>query len=108
MTNKNILISGAGIAGPTLAYWLKRYGFNPTIVEKSPISRQGGYIFGLDEKRGVEVLERMGVWPQVQAERFEGYQYVFVNEQNKRISTFNAVQAYQRSNWPNDYLYEAG
>jgi hypothetical protein len=29
ITNKNILISGASIAGPTLAYWLKRYGFEP-------------------------------------------------------------------------------
>lgn len=89
MTNKNILISGAGIAGPTLAYWLKRYGFNPTVVEKSPVPRQGGYIFGLDGKRGVEVLERMGVWPQVEKERFEGYQYVFVDKENKPISGMN-------------------
>lgn len=42
MNNKNILISGAGIAGPTLAYWLKRYGFNPTIIEVAPKPRQGG------------------------------------------------------------------
>ncbi len=89
MTNKNILISGAGIAGPTLAYWLKKYGFNPTVVEKSPVPRQGGYIFGLDGKRGVEVLERMGVWPQVEKERFEGYQWTFVDKDNKPISVMN-------------------
>src|ERR1700712_156812 len=29
----DILISGASIAGPALAYWLGRYGFRPTIVE---------------------------------------------------------------------------
>ena len=39
-----VLISGAGIAGPTLAYWLARYGFQPTIVEKAPHLRTGGYI----------------------------------------------------------------
>ena len=39
-----VLISGAGIAGPTLAYWLAHYGFTPTIVEKAPRLRTGGYI----------------------------------------------------------------
>src|SRR6266704_3370880 len=40
--NKNILISGASIAGPTLAYWLKRYGFTPTVIERAPQLREGG------------------------------------------------------------------
>ena len=34
--NKTILISGASIAGPTLAFWLKRYGFAPTVIERAP------------------------------------------------------------------------
>ena len=34
--NTTILISGESIAGPTLAYWLKRYGFTPTVVERAP------------------------------------------------------------------------
>ena len=41
--NKHILISGASIAGPTLAYWLKRYGFTPTVIERAPHLREGGY-----------------------------------------------------------------
>jgi 2-polyprenyl-6-methoxyphenol hydroxylase-like FAD-dependent oxidoreductase len=41
-SNKNILISGAGIAGTTLAFWLKKFGFNPTIVEHAPKLREGG------------------------------------------------------------------
>lgn len=58
MKNKNILISGAGIAGLTLAYWLKRHGFVPTIVEKHPTLRTGGYKIDI---RGVamEVIKRM-------------------------------------------------
>lgn len=43
MNNKNILISGAGIAGTSLAFWLKKFGFNPTIIEISPTIREGGY-----------------------------------------------------------------
>lgn len=93
LKNKDILISGAGIAGPTLAYWLKRYGFNPTVVEQAPKPRQGGYVFGLDGKRGVEVLERMGVWLCVQEEKYEGYEYVFVNASNDLIASLNVAAA---------------
>ena len=35
---QTVLISGASIAGPTLAYWLKRYGFTPTVVGRSAIN----------------------------------------------------------------------
>jgi len=42
MTSQRILISGASIAGPTLAYWLHRFGFTVTIVERSPSLRLGG------------------------------------------------------------------
>ena len=41
--NTTILISGASIAGPTLAYWLKRSGFTPTVIERAPQLRAGGY-----------------------------------------------------------------
>jgi len=39
-----VLISGTGIAGPTLDFWLSRYGLEPTIVERAPRLRTGGYI----------------------------------------------------------------
>jgi 2-polyprenyl-6-methoxyphenol hydroxylase-like FAD-dependent oxidoreductase len=35
--NTSILISGASIAGPALAYWLKRYGFNPTVIKRTAL-----------------------------------------------------------------------
>lgn len=59
-----VLISGAGVAGPTLAYWLSRYGLKPTIVEKAAQLRTGGYIidfWGL----GFDIADRMGLLPQV-------------------------------------------
>jgi 2-polyprenyl-6-methoxyphenol hydroxylase-like FAD-dependent oxidoreductase len=43
MRKGRILICGAGIAGPTLAYWLHRYGFEPTLVESAPALRTGGW-----------------------------------------------------------------
>lgn len=39
-----VLIVGAGIAGPTLAYWLVRHGFAVSLVERAPELRRGGYV----------------------------------------------------------------
>jgi 2-polyprenyl-6-methoxyphenol hydroxylase-like FAD-dependent oxidoreductase len=39
---RNVLISGASVAGPALAYWLRRRGFAATIVERAPEMRAGG------------------------------------------------------------------
>ena len=41
--NRHILISGASVAGPALAWWLARHGFRPTVVERAPQLRGGGY-----------------------------------------------------------------
>jgi len=40
MTEQTVLISGAGVAGPTLAYWLARAGFRPTVVERAAAIEQ--------------------------------------------------------------------
>ena len=42
MASRRVLITGAGIAGPTLAYWLDRYGMEPTVLERAPELRLGG------------------------------------------------------------------
>lgn len=61
MKDKRILISGAGIAGFTLAYWLKKRGFSPTIIEKHPHARGGGYKVDV-RGTALEVAKRMGVY----------------------------------------------
>ena len=58
MANRTALISGAGIAGPTLSYWLARAGWKPTIIESAPSIRTGGYVidfWGL----GYDIADRM-------------------------------------------------
>lgn len=55
-----ILIVGAGIAGPTLAYWLLRGGHEPVLVEHAPALRRGGYILDF-WGAGFDVAERMGI-----------------------------------------------
>ncbi len=62
-----ILISGASIAGPVLAYWLSRHGFDVTVVERSPALRKtGGHAVDLF-RPAMEISERMGVLPDIEA-----------------------------------------
>ncbi len=82
MKGKSILISGAGIAGPTLAYWLERRGFEPVLVERAPHFREGGYMidfWGL----GFEVAERMGLVPRLREVGYVIDRLKFVDEQNR-------------------------
>jgi 2-polyprenyl-6-methoxyphenol hydroxylase-like FAD-dependent oxidoreductase len=39
-----VLIVGAGIAGRTLADWLLRPEHQPTLVDRAPELRRGGYL----------------------------------------------------------------
>ncbi len=64
-----VAINGIGVAGPTLAYWLRRYGHEPVMFEKAPALRTGGHaidFWGL----GYAIAERMGLVP---ALRQRGY-----------------------------------
>ncbi|MCD0443949.1 FAD-dependent monooxygenase [Glycomyces sp. A-F 0318] len=63
---RNVLISGAGIAGPALAHWLQRHGIRATLVEKAPEARTGGYAVDL-RGAAVDVAERMGLLDRVRA-----------------------------------------
>ncbi|MFB9835278.1 FAD-dependent monooxygenase [Actinoallomurus acaciae] len=61
-----VLISGASIAGPALAFWLDRYGFQVTVVEKAKALRGGGYPIDI-RGTALEVVRRMGLLPQLRA-----------------------------------------
>ncbi|NOP95200.1 FAD-dependent monooxygenase [Mycolicibacterium fortuitum] len=62
-----VLISGASIAGPVLAYWLSRHGFDVTVVERSPALRKtGGHAVDLF-RPAMEISERMGVLAAIEA-----------------------------------------
>ncbi|WP_315760018.1 FAD-dependent monooxygenase [Sphingomonas sp. Y38-1Y] len=60
MTDRNILITGASIAGNTAAWWLGRHGFDVTVVERAPAFRDGGQNVDI-RGTGREVMRRMGL-----------------------------------------------
>ncbi|MFD7120213.1 FAD-dependent monooxygenase [Streptomyces sp. NPDC059922] len=61
---RTVLISGAGIAGPALAYWLNRYGYEVTVVEKADTPRSGGYPIDV-RGTALEAVRRMGILPRL-------------------------------------------
>ncbi len=66
--NHKILVIGASIAGPMICYWLKKYGFNPTLIERSEQLRTGGYAIDI---RGIaaDIVKKMGIYDDIYAKR---------------------------------------
>jgi len=84
-----VLISGAGIAGPTLAYWLHRHGFEPTLVEKAPELRTGGYVIDFWGS-GFDVAERMNLLEEIKCRGYFVEEVRVVNRAGKRVAGFPA------------------
>lgn len=61
---KNILVVGAGIAGLTVCYWLKKFGFSPALIEKSESLRIGGHAVDI-RSPAVDVVKKMGIYESV-------------------------------------------
>ncbi|MGE0781850.1 FAD-dependent monooxygenase [Mycolicibacterium sp.] len=87
MPTIRILISGAGIAGLSLAHWLHRYGFEVTVVEKADGIRGGGQ--AVDFKGPVHrgVLTRMGILDAVRRAHVDTADAALVNSAGRRIGT---------------------
>ncbi|HEY4265674.1 MAG TPA: FAD-binding domain [Micropepsaceae bacterium] len=87
MADKSVLISGIGIAGPTLAFWLHRAGFKPTLIERSPRLRTGGYVidfWGL----GYEIAERMGLIEDIHRAGYHMRELRIVDDRGERVAGF--------------------
>ncbi|ORB60805.1 FAD-dependent oxidoreductase [Mycobacteroides saopaulense] len=64
-----VLVSGASVAGPTVAFWLARYGFEVTVVERAPGPRKsGGHAVDLF-KPAMDIVEKMGILDPIEAHR---------------------------------------
>lgn len=85
-----VLISGAGIAGPTLAYWLAHYGLEPTIVEKAPALRTGGYVIDF-WGAGFEIADRMGLLPEIMSKGYQVQEVRVVDSAGRRVAGFPAA-----------------
>ncbi|MGV9975347.1 FAD-dependent monooxygenase [Nocardia beijingensis] len=86
MRNTTVLISGASIAGPALAYWLHRYSFAVTVVERAAALRPGGQAIDFKGRTHRTVLERMGVLADIEERRTGTTDTVFVDERGAELA----------------------
>lgn len=83
-----VLIVGAGIAGPTLAYWLIKGGHQVTLIEHAPELRTGGYLLDF-WGAGFDVAQKMGIVPEL---RRLGYMFTearAVDDAGRKIASFD-------------------
>src|SRR6516162_10281023 len=87
MNSKTVLISGAGIAGPMLAFWLRAAGLQPTLVEQAPTLRSSGFVidfWGL----GYEIAERMGLATEIGRIGYHMRELRIVDSRGERVAGF--------------------
>lgn len=88
MTIKRILITGASIAGPAMAFWMHRLGWDVVLLERAPEFREGGQ--NIDVRGpGRDVLARMGLLEAVQAKNTTEQAWTFVNADNSTVARFD-------------------
>jgi 2-polyprenyl-6-methoxyphenol hydroxylase-like FAD-dependent oxidoreductase len=98
LPRSTVLVSGAGIAGPTLAYWLEAAGFEVTLVEQAPALRTGGYVidfWGL----GYEIAGRMGLLPAINRIGYHMRELRIVDDRGARITGFGAEVFSELTDW---------
>ena len=90
-----VVINGAGVAGPTLAWWLSRSDHEVTLVEQAPALRAGGYaidFWGV----GYDIAERMGLLPRILAQGYQVQEVRFVDRAGRKAGGF-AVDVFSRA-----------
>ncbi|MFD2469999.1 FAD-dependent monooxygenase [Amycolatopsis silviterrae] len=83
-----VLISGASIAGPALAYWLTRYGYTVTVVEKAATVRSGGYPIDI-RGTALEVVRRMGILPQLRESHIDLRRLTFLAGDGSEVASIH-------------------
>jgi 2-polyprenyl-6-methoxyphenol hydroxylase-like FAD-dependent oxidoreductase len=89
-----IAINGTGIAGPTLAYWLRQSGHEVLLIEESPQLRSGGYaidFWGI----GYDIAEKMGLLPRIRELGYQIREVRYVNSHGGKSGGFS-VDVFRR------------
>ena len=85
-----VLISGASVAGPVLAYWLHRFGFRPTVIERIAELRVGGGGHAVDLFGPVvELMDWMGVLPEVERARTQTEVIALVRDRGRPVEVWS-------------------
>lgn len=83
---REVLVSGASVAGLALAYWLNRHGFAVTVVEKAATVRNGGYPIDV-RGTALDVVERMGILPRLRDAHVDLRRMTFLDEDGSQVAS---------------------
>ncbi|ARF55389.1 FAD-dependent monooxygenase [Streptomyces gilvosporeus] len=83
---RTVLISGASVAGPALAYWLAHYGYRPTVIEVAPALRGGGFAVDFRGEVHTSVLERMGLLDEIGRRATGGSPMSFIDAEGRQLA----------------------
>lgn len=83
---RTALISGASIAGPATAYWLRRYGFDVTVVERSPKVRTVGYPIDV-RGTAMDAARQMGLGDELLAAHIATRRLRFVDADGRTVAS---------------------
>ncbi|TAM70738.1 MAG: FAD-binding domain [Microbacteriaceae bacterium] len=92
-----VLIVGAGIAGPTLAFWLNKSGHEVTIVEHAPELRSGGYLIDF-WGAGFDVAQRMGIVSELRTRGYVFTEARAIDRNGRKIASFNPEAVIESNN----------
>ncbi|MEV0529650.1 FAD-dependent monooxygenase [Streptomyces sp. NPDC050439] len=87
-SRREVLISGASIAGPALAFWLTRHGCAVTVVEKAATPRSGGYPIDV-RGTALEVVRRMGLLPRLRDAHIDTRRITFLDADGGKVAAIN-------------------
>lgn len=91
MSDLNVLIVGASVAGPTTAYWLAKAGAKVTIIERFPSLRTGGQNVDI-RNAGVSVMRKMQGMEQAVKAKTTGMEGIsFVSDDGRPFATITAT-----------------
>ena len=71
MANLKVAVSGAGIAGHALAFWLSKLKYDVTVIERFTTPRASGLQIDLRGEE-IELLRRMGLENQFRSNAVKG------------------------------------
>ncbi|PPS90000.1 FAD-dependent monooxygenase [Streptomyces sp. MH60] len=85
---RTVLISGASIAGPALAFWLNRHGYEVTVVEKADTLRSGGYPVDV-RGTALDVVEQMGLLPRLRDAHIDLRRLTFLHGDGSEVTSLH-------------------
>lgn len=88
-----ILISGGGIGGITLAYFLHKQGFTPIVIEAAPEFKHFGYLLAINKQIGQKVVEKMGLLEELRKFEVPLTRSTLLDQYGKVITSFEVDYA---------------